>query len=87
MDRAAEEKSFARLSGLLRAFEKSFVGEIGVDAEGLVTDAKVGEVLAGLHDLIAASERIERVVDELEWGSPAGYRALERAEAEAAGMK
>ena len=55
----AADQPFARLSELLRALQKAFVGEIGVDAEGLVVDPRVGELLASLHGLIAASDQVQ----------------------------
>jgi hypothetical protein len=87
MNKPAVDQPFGRLSELLRALQKAFVAEIGVDAEGLVVDPRVGELLGSLHALIAASDRLQEKVDELEWGNRAAYEALERAEAKAAGMK
>ena len=87
MDKPAADQPFARLSELLRALQKAFVAEIGVDAERLVKDARVGEVLGALAGLIQASDRMQEKVDELEWGDARAYRAFERAEAKAAGVK
>ena len=63
------------------------MAEIGVDPEGLVVDAGVGELLRALAELIAASERVQEKVDELAWGDEAAYQAFERAQAKAAGGK
>jgi hypothetical protein len=87
MDRPVTDKPFSRLSALLRGLQQAFVSEIGVDAEGLVLDQKVGELLGALAGLIEASDRVQRVIDELEWGDAVAYQALERAEAKAAGGK
>ena len=87
MDREAVEKPFGRLSELLRRLQKAFVAEIGVDDQGLVVDVRVGELLGALAGLIQASDRMQEKVDELGWGDARAYRAFERAEAKAAGVK
>jgi hypothetical protein len=90
MDREAADKPFGRLSALLRGLQKAFVTEIGVDAEGLVLNPKVGdvaEVLGALAELIAASDKVQKQIDALEWSDHAAWQAFERAEAKAAGME
>jgi hypothetical protein len=81
------EKPFARLSGLLRALQKAYVAEVGVDQRGLVGDARAASVLQALARLIAAAEEVQQRVDELEFADRAAYAAFERAEGKAAGMK
>jgi hypothetical protein len=81
----AADQPFGRLSELLRGLQKAFVSEIGVDAEGLVVDQKVGELLVALAGLIAASDQVQQRLDELEWGDRAAYQAFVRAQEKAAG--
>ena len=83
----AADQPFFRLSELLRALQKSFVAELGVDNQGLVVDPRVGEVLAALAGLITALDGLQRQIDELEWSDHPAWQAFVRAQEKAAGGK